>query len=62
VPEALEGSGEEERCFDKLSNRRREKKKTGREMLQQAQQPENRGKSKREKSKNIIKITLPAGA
>jgi hypothetical protein len=26
VPEALEGSGEEERCFDKLSNRRREKR------------------------------------
>jgi hypothetical protein len=29
VPEALEGSGEEDRCFDKLSNRRREKIENG---------------------------------
>jgi hypothetical protein len=43
---------------------RREKREERRleEMLRQAQQPESSGKSKREKSKYIIKITLPAGA
>ena len=50
MPEALEGSGEEER---KLEERR--------EMLRQAQQMEKR-EDYMKKSKNIIKITLPAGA
>jgi hypothetical protein len=49
-----------EKREDRKWEERREE--TGREMLRQAQQPESSGKSKREKSKNIIKITLPAGA
>jgi hypothetical protein len=62
VPEALEGSGEEERKWEeerkleerKWEERKRERReetrreKMGREMLRQAQQPKNSGKNKRE--------------
>jgi hypothetical protein len=33
MPKGVEGGGEEERCFDKLSNRRREK--IGREEIEE---------------------------
>ena len=60
MPEALEGSGEEERKWEERREETR-REKMGREMLRQAQQPEKR-EDYMKKSKNIIKITLPAGA